>query len=627
MCGINGIFRFDGQPVQKSTLALMNHALRHRGPDGSGFYTDGSVGLAMQRLSIIDLAGGSQPISNEDQSLWIVFNGEIYNYRELRKELVGRGHRFKSESDTEVILHLFEEEQAGCLTKLNGIFAFAIWDCKTQRLFVARDRLGVKPLFYLFSDTGFWFSSELKSLLPVIPGPVEVDHFALLLYLLLMYVPTPRSMIKGVCKLEPGCYLWLSRKEGMRREQYWDVEEVATRKDADFCACREELEWLIDDAVRLQARSDVPIGTFLSGGLDSSGLVAFLSRHVPGPMHTYSVGYQGHHYNELPLARKVANRYGTRHQELLISAHDVVEHLPRVAWLLDEPMYDSAIMPTLLLSDMARRDGVKVVLNGTGGDELFGGYDRYLPPRLPRRIFNRMPDGMKKQVSQLLRRAGRPLWMRFHDQMFDYLAGIAGEPSFFKEVIRLPDWEEKVLAELTGVMGEYYSKNSAASRADNLMYFDLKTYLRDDLLFLLDKMTMGASVEGRVPFLDHRIVEFMMRLPLEFKMRPGQNKLLYRSVVAPYLPAVILAAPKRGFGGPLQHWMHEALMQRFNDDEVFQILAGFADLFDAKAIRSRLSDAGFVRRNFHSLFALYLFTVWHKQVLGNGLIPKAGIDI
>lgn len=615
MCGINGIYNLDGSPVVKNELIKMNSMMRHRGPDDEGCFVSENVGLSMRRLSIIDIEGGHQPLANENDRYWIVFNGEIYNYIELRQGLEEK-HCFKTKSDTEVILHLYEEYKDKCLQYLNGMFAFAIWDKEEKELFVARDRFGIKPLFYFYHEGRFAFSSELKSLLKVLPFQTEVDYPAFLLYLFLMYVPAPDCMIKGIKKLEPAHFMKIGRTGSYTKERYWDIEKFSTRDVEDEGVLKEELLFLLKDSLRMQKRSDVPIGTFLSGGLDSGTLVALLSEQTNMPLRTYSVGFEGHIYDERSAARLIAGRYGTVHKELLINSQMARESLPEVAYFMDEPVYDSAAVPTLLLSRMARQDGVKVILNGTGGDEVFGGYPQYRNEGFNRVLMEIFPKSLRKFAGKMLELAGSTAGIRLNNPVLDYLCRISGRVGFADKFLKDKEWDKVICSKLEETLCPIFFDPRLSSDVSRRMYFDLRTYLVGDLLMLLDKMTMGASVEGRVPLLDHRIAELMFSLTDRYKVSENGLKTLFRKTIVNMLPEELLNLPKRGFGAPVVKWVIE---NTFSSDnpwykmwEEDDFLKEHIDIEGAKAF---LRAASAKHMDSIPFFGLTFFAEWKRFIL------------
>ncbi len=423
MCGIAGIFNFKGN-TDRDRLSTMLDCMIHRGPDDSGIYVDQSFTMGMRRLSIIDLKSGHQPISNEDERLVIVFNGEIYNYIELREELLSKGHLFKTNSDTEVILHLYEEYGYDFITYLNGIFTFSIWDKQAQKLFIARDRLGIKPLFYFSNPERFVYSSELRSISKAF-NMLNISQKAFINYMLMMYVPDPLSMIDGVNKLEAGTYLVVDAKNKITKHKYWDINEVVCEK-TDPSQYRAKLEDLLNDSIKLQMRSDVEVGTFLSGGLDSSFIVAATSRLSNKPVNTFSIGYENLEYDERPLAQLVAKKFKTNHKEMFINSATVKDNLKRICAKMDEPIGDTAAIPTFLLSEFARSNNVKVILNGTGGDEVFGGYVRYIPISFKQRVLKASPMFVRKFFALISYPINKTVSHRFANRAYNYFCALSG---------------------------------------------------------------------------------------------------------------------------------------------------------------------------------------------------------
>jgi asparagine synthase (glutamine-hydrolysing) len=567
----------------------------------------------MRRLSIIDLATGHQPIANEDATAWIVFNGEIYNYRDLREELLGRGHRFRTTSDTEVIVHAYEEWGRDAFARLRGMFGLAIWDRVRRTLWLARDRLGIKPLYYTVRDGRLHFGSELKSLLAAGAVSREVDPAALDHYLAFLYTPPDRSIFKGVAKLPPGHLLeW--RDGDARVTRYWSPPAVehAPRSDEDAV---EMLHERLRSAVRSHLVSDVPLGAFLSGGLDSSLVVALMAEASAGPVKTFSIGFEEAAYNELDAARVVARHFGTEHHELVVRP-DALGIVDRLVDHFDEPFADASAIPTWYVSELARRH-VKVVLSGDGGDELFAGYDRYMPhPQVAR--FDRLAPPGARQAAGLLARV-MPLGARGRR----FLGHVAREAdaryvdaiSFFGPAERrallrpiegsgTPGPEEAMESRLRG-----WSHLPPVSRQ---MRLDLETYLPEDVLTKVDRMSMAHSIESRVPLLDHPLVEFAVRLPLDLKIRDGRRKWLLRQVAARVLPADVLARRKQGFAVPLGAWFRGDLRDACQD------LLGSArarqrGLFDAREVDRLLREHLDGRRNHElRLWQLVMLELWQR---------------
>lgn len=568
MCGICGIANGSGEPVAEEILVRMRDALTHRGPDDAGSHIDGKVGIAMRRLSIIDLEGGQQPIFNEDGTICVVQNGEIYNYRELRDELLNRGHRFRTSSDTEVIVHLYEEFGDNCVDHLNGMFAFALWDSREQRLLLARDRLGIKPLYMAQMGGTLLFASELKSILEHPKISREVDPHALSEYLSYEYIPAPRTALLGVSKLPPATRaVW---KDGhVHTETYWDVNFQPNSALAVEETCKEAIRTNLREAVRLQLRSDVPLGVLLSGGMDSSSLVAMM-RELGVPIQTFSIGFQEKAYNELDAATEIARHFGTEHHALMLTANDVTELLPTLIGVLDEPLADASVIPTYLVCRLAR-EKVKVALSGDGGDESFGGYETYKAHQIAK-CYRSMPDWMRAAVRKLV-----PLL-----PISSSHRGVAFKARKFTSGVEFPPtvanalwWGAYTPAEKAPLMGEFFkdtkghepfdavhrvAKNfNGNNDLDRIFYQDFKLYLQDDLLVKVDRMSMANSLEVRVPFLDHTLVEFAATIPSHMKVNRLRLKYILRRAMQPMLPKWVISRPKQGFDIPLDAWIRGPL--------------------------------------------------------------------
>ena len=567
MCGIFGLLHFDDSPVERATLKAMAQVSVHRGPDDEGLYLAGACGIGMRRLSIIDLAGGHQPMSNADGSLTLVCNGEIYNFRELRRELRELGHRFATRSDSEVLLHGYAQWGDDVVQRLNGMYGFALWDARRRRLVVGRDRLGIKPIYLYHDARRIAFASEAKALLALPGVHAHIDSEALSSYLNLGYVAAPASMFKGITKLPPATLLSIERGR-LQQIRYWRIP-------ANTDTAIPEAEWIertreqLDQAVRMQMVSDVPIGAFLSGGIDSSTVVGLMARHGGQSIRTYSIGFKGaaaeEYYNELPYARRVAQLFGTEHHEILVRP-DTAALLPRLLWHMDEPISDSAFITTYLVSQFARRE-VKVILSGVGGDELFGGYWRYLGHHY-QAYFDRLPAWMRRtaaaagrrlpsdrhtpllNLSRLARGFLESAELPFEDRYRAYVEVFT--PPEVRRLLRLetppPDRIAEAFLEATG--------DDALNR---MLAVDAHTQLPDDLLLLTDKMSMATSLECRVPLLDHELVELAARMPHTVKIRGGRLKHAMKEAVSHLLPRDILERRKRGFGTPMGAWLKSDL--------------------------------------------------------------------
>lgn len=569
MCGIHGLYRFDGVQVAPRQLTAMGDVTRHRGPDDEGQYIEpaGRCGIAMRRLSIIDLAGGHQPISNADDSLWVVCNGEIYNFRALREELQSRGYRFKTGSDSEVLLHLYDEMGDDFVHRLDGMFNFALWDNRRKRLLIGRDHLGVKPLYVHQSAGLLGFATEAKALLELPGMRTALNRDVLGDYLHLGYVPAPHSMFEGIRKLPPATLLAVENGE-VREWRYWRLSPRIDRTTT-------ETEWVeriragMERAVHAQMVSDVPIGAFLSGGVDSSAVVAYMARHSDQPIRTYAIGFEGGEaerlYNELPYARQVATLLGTEHHEIVVKP-DVVGLLPKLLWHMDEPVSDSAFITTFLVSEFARKD-VKVILSGVGGDELFGGYRRYLGDHYVRKL-QRLPRWSRLLMS----RAASLLPSDRHSKLLNtlrlargFLASAELTPDErYRAYLQVLD-RETVVALTRGAAGSSDALAAAFAAAgsedplNRMFAVDAETQLPDDLLLLTDKMSMAVSLECRVPLLDRALVELAATIPESLKVRNGRLKHLMKDALADLLPADILDRKKRGFGTPMGAWLKRDL--------------------------------------------------------------------
>jgi asparagine synthase (glutamine-hydrolysing) len=571
MCGIYGVLDLQqGDRLPESdVLKRMGAVTVHRGPDDEGSYVDEQLLLGMRRLSIIDVAGGHQPIANEDRTVWAVCNGEIYNFRELRTELQRRGHAFETGSDTEVLVHLYEEHGDGMVARLSGMFAFALWDAHRRRLLVGRDRLGIKPLYYCLDGPVLIFASEAKAIVVARAGGAELDPVGLEEYLALGYTPAPYSLLKGVRKLPPASLL-VGEGGRARVERYWRLPVPgAGALDAE--------DWghafleTMERAVVSQMVSDVPLGAFLSGGIDSSTIVGFMARHSAQPVKTYAIGFDdrmgGGYYNELPYARRVAAHFGSEHREIIVRP-DVVRLLPKLLWHLDEPVADSACITTYLVAEFARRD-VTVILSGVGGDELFGGYRRYLGAHLDG-YYQRLPRwaraGLRQSLLRVLPSDRHSPILNFSRQVRAYLQ--ASELPFeerYRAYIQVlgRDGVGRLLragaTDAFDALGEAFREVPDGDALARLFRVDLLTQLPDDLLMLTDRMTMAASLECRVPWLDDAVVELAARMPSAVKIRGRELKHVLKRALRGFLPNAVLRRTKRGFGAPVGGWLKHDL--------------------------------------------------------------------
>ena len=556
MCGIAGIVSLEDRPVSERELRAMCNAIRHRGPDDEGIYTSPGVGLGMRRLSIIDVSSGHQPVCNEDGSVWVVFNGEIYNFRELRRELESRGHRFQTGADTETIVHLYEEYGKRCVAHLRGMFAFALWDERKRELLVARDRLGIKPLYLIESGGRLLFASELKSLLQLPEVETRVSWRAVSHFLSFLSTPADESILEGVSKLQPGHLLTAGPGRAPAIERYWSLrfEPDEGRSEHWFV---ERLREHLEESVRLHMVSDVPLGAFLSGGIDSSAVAATAAGMSAEPLKTFSIGFDEPRYDERAHARRVAECFCTDHTELTLGP-GALEELEDLAWHLDEPFGDCSAIPTYMVSKLAA-ERVKVVLSGDGGDELFAGYDRYVVEER-----ERTQPPIPAAVRSVMGAAGRamPDGMRGRNRLRHY--SLTGARRYLDAVtlFRRDDLERLLQPDAFAMIAGDEPWRSGASRLEDgdghwlskLQAFDIESYLPLDILTKVDRMSMAHSIETRVPLLDHKLVEFAATVPPSLNLRNGTTKYLLKQAMRGTLPDGIIDRRKQGFAVPLGYW-------------------------------------------------------------------------
>lgn len=626
MCGICGKLMFEsGSHVPAGLLKDMADAIRHRGPDDEGFYLSGPVGLGFRRLSIIDLSSGHQPLSNEDGTVWIVFNGEIYNYLTLRQELISKGHTFKTQSDTEVIVHLYEEYGVDCLEKLRGMFAFAIWDGAKKQLFLARDRVGIKPLYYYVGKSFVSFASEIKSILtdPAVErniDPAIVDRF-----LTYLYVPGGQTLLRNLFKLEPGHALLV--KNGERRAwRYWDLDFSGEDKRYSSREIEQQLVGLLDEAVQLHMISDVPVGFLLSGGVDSTAMLSFAASKTDQPLSTFTIGFSSQGVvDERPFAQLAAKRFGTKHYEMSISPDDFASFLPSYVWYMEEPICQPSAIALYFVSKLAS-EHVKVLISGEGSDEAFAGYENY------RNIFwfetmkallgpMRKPLGKGMSVlgglvhSRVLEKYGPLMGLKFEQYYLSRtssplrLFNRDGHNLYSDEMFQTIDKEYSV-----SVTSEYLEKAASYGYLDKMLYVDTHTWLPDDLLVKADKMTMANSVELRVPFLDHKVLEFAARLPRNQKVRRWAMKYMAKRALRGHVPQEILSRRKAGFPVPYQFWFRNSLRkwacEILLDDKTLS--RGY---FKRSAIEQMMKqDLGDPACS-QEIFSLVVLELWHRAFI------------
>ncbi|MFQ6084061.1 MAG: asparagine synthase (glutamine-hydrolyzing) [Candidatus Aminicenantia bacterium] len=633
MCGICGIIKPDkNQSIPLQIIKSMCQTIIHRGPDDEGIFLEKNIALGARRLSIIDLISGHQPLSNEDKTIWITYNGEIYNFPELKKELEKRGHKFRTKSDTETVVHSYEEWGEEFVNKLRGMFAFAIWDGKNNKLILVRDRIGIKPLYYtLLNDGTLIFGSEIKATLKY-PGIVrEIDPHALDFFLTLEYIPAPYSIFKDIHKLLPG-HLLIYHNGQINLKKYWEVEKYSLQKSKmssqnvkQYC---DELYHLLKESVKLRLLSDVPLGCFLSGGIDSSSIVGLMSELGVKPIKTFSIGFEEVSYNELKYARLIAQKFQTEHHEFTIKP-EVIDLTEKLINHLDEPFGDFSIFPTYLVSKIAR-EYVTVILSGDGGDEVFGGYEHYLAQKLAQTPFslpfNRLipfllkpfpPQSKKKGLWNKLKRYGQGFehperlrhfrWMMFltlkeKEKLYS--------PYFVNQLKNLGELLERA------PLKEYFEKIKGLDEINSELYLDLKTYLADDILVKVDRMSMATSLETRVPLLDHKLVEFAFSLPGNLKLRGFTSKWIFKKTMERLLPKENIYRSKEGFSIPIKNWLKKELkelMFDFLDEKRIESSGFFNYPFIKKMIDEHLKGK---ENHSHRLWALLVFEMWQKNYLG-----------
>jgi len=637
MCGICGIYTRRSEGFDEKLLKEMCRTIRHRGPDDEGIWISedlryGKIGLGHKRLSIIDLSdAGRQPITNEDQSLWLVFNGEIYNYQELKKELINKGHHFSSETDSEVILHLYEEEGIKCLDRFNGMFSFGLWDDRKDRLILCRDRLGIKPLVYYWDNETFIFASEIKAILSDPNINNEIDWTALGLYLNLSYVPSPWTIFKKIKKLRPGHYL-IFEKNSIRVNQYWDLNGHRNNHNNSltFSQQKQQLFDLVNSSVNRRLISDVPLGAFLSGGIDSSIIVGLMARNMSRPVQTFSIGYKDLPlYDETAYAQDVAKLHETDHHEFKISYRDVIDIIPKVLDSLDEPFSDSSVFPTYIVSQKTR-EMVTVALAGDGADELFAGYRKYtgefwiqfysLLPVLFKNLVihpvtNLLPDGRDSNIKEKVRR-----FKKFINGAHDTLeARIRSWREIFSkndcfELLKPDLINQTALNTADDIITDYLDRFKSDS-INKMLYSDVKDSLPDDMLNKVDRMSMMNSLEVRVPFLDHEVVEYVFQLDGNQKLHRGKRKYILLETFKEILPKSLLRRPKWGFEVPISVWLKNELrflIEEYLSEGFIKNQGIFNYPFIQKLVDSYLNNK---EDNSWQIWNLVVFGYWFKRYL------------
>ncbi|MFO7462080.1 MAG: asparagine synthase (glutamine-hydrolyzing) [Desulfatiglandales bacterium] len=643
MCGIVGFHSRKHFETARESLYEATNALKHRGPDDAGIFLDGNVGIGLghRRLSVIDLSkAGRQPMANNDGTIRIAYNGEVYNYREIRKTLEGFGYSFRTGTDTEVILEAYAHWGFDCLDRFVGMFAFAIWDSNENRLLLARDRLGIKPLFYCHTEEMFSFASELKALMALPGFQKDIDPEALVLFLHYQYVPAPKSIFKNTWKLLPGHYAIVDQ-DGLRVRRYWESSGHEVKGDEDWTEKRviENLDQLLTQSVSSQMVSDVPLGALLSGGVDSSLIAALMQKISPSPVRTFTIGFREESYNEAPWARKVAEHLGTDHGEIFVTPSEAIDLVPRLPAIYDEPFADSSAIPTCLVCRLARSD-VTVALSGDGGDEQFAGYVRYWAAGEMIRGFHRIPAIGRRLLSGSLRKIPfrwfEALYVPFRKhlpqrfrvtnvfdkwQKFISLLDNAELAEIYRMTICL--WEREELHRLTGMKLPESRYESLFAETDGqplgarLMKVDQETYLPDAMLTKVDRASMAVGLEVRVPLLDHRVVEYTSTMPDALKIRNGTGKFILKKLLAKYVPVSLFERPKMGFGVPLDHWFRAELKPLLLD----YLSSGRLrreGLFDERVVETKIKEHLQREANHqYRLWSLLCWEMWRERWLGN----------
>jgi asparagine synthase (glutamine-hydrolysing) len=617
MCGIAGFYLREGQ-ASVSTVREMCDQIRHRGPDDEGYHVEGGCAIGMRRLSIIDLSTGHQPMANEDESVWVVFNGEIYNYQELRRGLLARGHRFATNSDTETLVHLYEDQGTEGLQRLRGMFAYAIWDARRRRIFLARDRFGKKPLYYAVLPEGLYFGSELKCL-QAVGVPSEVDPEALRLFFQFNYIPEPLTCFRAVRKLPPGSWLTYEADGTVRQGRYWQfpapvAETPANFSEADVCA---QLRKKFDESVRIRMIADVPLGAFLSGGIDSSSVVASMALATPEPVRTFSIGFEEAAFNELAYAAIVARQYRTDHHEIVVRP-DAVDLVSRLVQHFDEPFGDSSAIPTFIVSEFAVRY-VKVALSGDGGDELFAGYDRFQALGRLRKL-DRVPQRLRAFISWVADRLPYSAYGKNYLHMLSRSTALERyfesnfAPWFLRQELLQKDWmlpadSSYLMRSLAGFL-----LPGDADVLSQALFFETTQNLPGDMLVKVDRMSMANSLEVRCPLLDHELGELAAAIPHDWKIKDGQGKYILLRALGDRLPPPLLSRRKMGFGVPLSLWFRGALRPFLWDNLTSASFAG-RGIVSPAFLKQMLQEHDSGRRdNSQWLWSLLMLELWFLQL-------------
>lgn len=625
MCGIAGFTRYFDPTGDLSSLERMGDRIAHRGPDAHGEYLDEGIGLCHRRLSIIDLStAGNQPMFSEDGNLVIVFNGEIYNYLELRKDLEKKGYEFKSKTDTEVILALYQFEGFRCLDKLFGMFAIALWDKHKQELFLARDRLGKKPLYYYHDQKKFVFGSEIKAILEIETVPKEIRHDAIYDFFVYQYVPESKSIFNNIHKLKPGHFLTIN-KNGVNVKQYWDVT-FKTQTTSSEDEISEGLFDIVDACTKQRMISDVPLGAFLSGGVDSSGVVALMAKNSQKPVVTCSIGFDSKKYDEIQYAKQVADQYHTTHHELTVK-ENILDNLDHIAGFFDEPFADQSLVPTFFVSQLAKTK-VTVALAGDGGDENFAGYSKYSVDQIENNLRNKIPGFIRENLFPPFVNPLQHSNIRSFNRAGTLLNAMSKSPAegFYLTNTFMTDmmWNRLANDNLKREIDEYhpsiqsmqfYNAADADDHLSRVLYTDIKTYLVGDILVKVDRMSMANSLEVRAPILDHRVVEYAASIPSHLKLHRKEKKYILKKAFGRLLPPDILYRKKMGFSVPLAHWLRNELKVTA-EEKLFQSENGLSNYFKPVEIKNIwLEHQQGIRDHSTALWSLLMFEFWWQKYI------------
>lgn len=627
MCGIVGKYNFcTKEPVSAKLLKAMCDTIDYRGPDDSGVYVDGHIGLGHRRLSILDLSEqGHQPMASRDKSVWITYNGEIYNFESLKKNLVAKGYTFVSHCDTEVIIYLYLEYGEDCLKYLRGMFAFAVWDSSKNIIFLARDRVGKKPLFYYFDGKTLIFASEIKAILKDSSLNSKINYEAFYDYFKYLYVPDPKTIYKNIYKLKPGHYMVCS-SDGIKRKEYWDVSfSNQSNKSEDNIS--DELLGILDESVKLRMISDVPLGAFLSGGIDSSGIVALMARQKKDPVTTCSIGFDSEEYDEVEFARIIANKYHTDHHEFTVK-ENAEEILTDLAFYFDEPFADASAVPTYYVSLIAKQE-VTVALSGDGGDENFAGYQKYYIDDIENRIRRKIPGPIRKTIlpyfSKIFSRGNHPLFQKTKTLL--NTLSYESNYGFFLTNTEFDDqlWIDLINDDTKRQIGDYdpfsvtkyyYDKADTDNHLSKILYTDLKTYLPGDILVKVDRMSMANSLEVRAPILDHNVIEYAANIPPDLKYNNSEKKYILKQTFKQILPDEIMYRKKMGFSVPLAQWFREELKE-FASNHLLSSNASVNNFFEKDVLKKLWDHHQGKTRNYSTiLWSLLMFELWYRKFIG-----------